>query len=99
MNVKVIARYAVLLLAILNQWLADNGLSPIPVSEEGISTFLLTVVALYTAWKGNPVTKEAQWAHMKMKKYKAEKKFAQATGQLPVGYNVEPTNLDDLKQD
>lgn len=98
MNVKVIARYAVLILAIVNQWLADHNMSPIPVDEDTISTTLLTVIALYTAWKDNPVTKEAQWANQKLKKYKAENKIAKATGQAPAT-QVDPINLDELKQD
>lgn len=99
MEVKVMVRYIILVLAIVNQWLANKGLSPIPVDEESISTMILTAIGLYTAWKNNPVSKEAKWANQKMKKYKAEKKFANATGQLPVGYTVDPTDLNELKAD
>lgn len=97
MKAKVITRYAVLVLALINQFLANKGISPIPVDEETISSIILTVIALYTTYKDNPTTKEGRWANQKLKKYKAEKKYRNATGQAPViNENVEPTNLDEL---
>ena len=97
MKAKVITRYAVLVLALINQFLANKGISPIPVDEETISSIILTVIALYTTYKDNPTTKEGRWANQKLKKYKAEKKYRNATGQAPVANeNVEPTNLDEL---
>ena len=97
MEPKVIARYAVLFLALVNQFLANKGISPIPVDEETISSIILTGVALYTTYKDNPTTKEGKWANQKLKKYKAEKKYRKATGQAP-GKNedIQPTNLDEL---
>ncbi|ETO51485.1 hypothetical protein Y002_14160, partial [Staphylococcus aureus MUM270] len=47
MDAKVITRYIVLILALVNQFLANKGISPIPVDDETIS-IILTVVALYT---------------------------------------------------
>ena len=47
MKAKVITRYAVLVLALINQFLANKGISPIPVDEETISSIILTVIALY----------------------------------------------------
>ena len=97
MKAKVITRYAVLVLALINQFLANKGISPIPVDEETISSIILTVIALYTTYKDNPTTKEGRWANQKLKKYKAEKKYHNATGQAPItNENVEPTNLDEL---
>lgn len=96
MNIKVVARYAVLLLALVNQFLANKGISPIPLDEETISSIFLTAVALYTTYKDNPTSKEGQWANQKLKKYKAEKKYRKATGGAPVKEVVNPTNLDDL---
>lgn len=97
MKAKVITRYAVLVLALINQFLANKGISPIPVDEETISSIILTVIALYTTYKDNPTTKEGRWANQKLKKYKAEKKYRNATGQaLVTNENVEPTNLDEL---
>lgn len=97
MKAKVITRYAVLVLALINQFLANKGISPIPVDEETISSIILTVIALYTTYKDNPTTKEGRWANQKLKKYKAEKKYSNATGQAPVtNEKVEPTNLDEL---
>ncbi|MCI2924815.1 MULTISPECIES: phage holin [Staphylococcus] len=96
MEVKVIVRYIVLIMAIVNQFLANRGLSPIPVDEETISTIALAVIGLYTAWKDNPTSKEGQWANKKLKKYKAEKKYRQATGQAPTKEYIEPSDLDEL---
>ena len=67
-------RYIVLLLALVNQWLADKGLSPIPVDEETISTIITTVVGLYVAYKDNPLSKEGKQANDKLKQLKYEKK-------------------------
>ena len=67
-------RYIVLLLALINQWLADKGLSPIPVDEETISTIITTVVGLYVAYKDNPLSKEGKQANDKLKELKYEKK-------------------------
>lgn len=69
MKAKVITRYAVLVLALINQFLANKGISPIPVDEETISSIILTVIALYTTYKDNPTTKEGRWANQKLKKY------------------------------
>lgn len=96
MNIKVVARYIVLLLALLNQYLTTKGINPLPViSEEDISSLLMTIMGLYMAWKNNPNTKEAEWANQKMKKYKAEKKYIQATGQMPQKEVVEPVSYEE----
>ncbi|MBF7025959.1 phage holin [Staphylococcus kloosii] len=89
MNTGTIVRFIVLILALVNQWLANKGLSPIPVDEDSISSMIVTVVALYTAYKDNPTSKQGQWANQKLKKYKAEKKYQKATGKAPV------TNKED----
>ena len=60
-------------MAIVNQFLANRGLSPIPVDEETISTIVLAGIGLYTAWKDNPTSKEGQWANKKLKNTKLRK--------------------------
>ncbi len=80
MDAKVITRYIVLILALVNQFLANKGISPIPVDEESVSSIILTVVALYTTYKDNPTSQEGKWANQKLKKYKAENKYRKATG-------------------
>lgn len=97
MKINVIARYIVLLMALVNQWLANKGISPIPVDEETISLILLAGVSFFMADKDNPRTKEGNWANQKLKKYKAEKKYTKATGQAPIKADEEPTSLDELK--
>lgn len=60
MEAKVMARYVVLILALVNQFLANKGISPIPVDEESISSIILTVIALYTTYKDNPTSQEGR---------------------------------------
>lgn len=91
-NTGTIVRFTLLVLALINQWLANKGISPIPVDEESISSIILTIVALYTTYKDNPTTKEGRWANQKLKKYKAEKKYKNATGQAPIT-NIQEENL------
>lgn len=91
-NTGTIVRFTLLVLALINQWLANKGISPIPVDEETISSIILTIVALYTTYKDNPTTKEGRWANQKLKKYKAEKKYKNATGQAPIT-NIQEENL------
>ena len=81
-------RYIVLLLALINQWLADKGLSPIPVDEETISTIITTVVGLYVAYKDNPVTKEGKKANDELKQLKYEKKQP-TTGKAPSNFDAD----------
>ncbi|UOC13931.1 phage holin, partial [Staphylococcus agnetis] len=60
MDIKVVARYIVLILALVNQYLTTKGINPLPViSEEDISSLLMTIMGLYMAYKNNPNTKEA----------------------------------------
>lgn len=68
MDAKVITRYIVLILALVNQFLANKGISPIPVDDETISSIILTVVALYTTYKDNPTSQEGKWANQKLKR-------------------------------
>ncbi|MCO4341390.1 phage holin [Staphylococcus agnetis] len=96
MNIKVVARYIVLLLALLNQYLTTKGITPLPViSEEDISSIIMTIMGLYMAYKNNPNTKEAEWANQKMKKYKAEQKYIKATGGMPQKEIVEPVEIEE----
>ena len=94
MDAKVITRYIVLILALVNQFLANKGISPIPVDDETISSIILTVVALYTTYD-NPTSQEGKWANQKLKKYKAENKYRKATGQAPIKEVMTPTNMND----
>lgn len=84
METTTIIRLAVLLLAIVNSFLASKGISPIPLEEELISNIILAVVAIYTTYKDTPISKEAKDAHKEMKVAKAEKQIAKATGGAPV---------------
>lgn len=74
MTIGAAVRFIVLILAIINQWLATKNISPIPVDEDSISSILLTLVALYTTYKDNPVTKEGHEANIEMKQKKLDKK-------------------------
>lgn len=81
-------RYIVLFLALINQWLADKRLSPIPIDEETISTIITTIVGLYVAYKDNPVTKEGKQANDKLKELKYEKKQP-TTGKAPSDFDAD----------
>ena len=83
MTIGPAVRFIVLILALINQWLATKNISPIPVDEDGISSILLTIVALYTAYKDNPVTKEGHQANIEMKQKKLDKKQG-ANGKAPI---------------
>ncbi|PTK90787.1 phage holin [Staphylococcus gallinarum] len=83
MTIGAAARFIVLILALINQWLATKNISPIPVDEDGISSILLTIVALYTAYKDNPVTKKGHQANIEMKQKKLDKKQG-ANGKAPI---------------
>ena len=84
MNTGTIVRTILLIMAWINQALALNGISPIPVDEVAISTVITGIVSLIAWWKNNSFTKEAKWADEKKNKYKAQKNMAQATGYAPI---------------
>ena len=74
MDVKVIARYIVLILALINQWLTTKHINPLPVvSENDISSIITTLMGLYMAYKNNPNSKEGKWANQKLKNIKQKR--------------------------
>ncbi|GAQ18044.1 SPP1 family holin [Oceanobacillus picturae] len=60
-----ITRLIVLVVLLVNQALVTFGWNPLPFSEEevyeGVSSVATVVVAVYTWWKNNNVTKKAQY--------------------------------------
>ncbi|MGW7927606.1 phage holin [Staphylococcus xylosus] len=80
-------RFIVLILALINQWLATKNISPIPVDEDSISSILTTIVALYTFYKDNPITKEGKKANDKLKQLKYEKKLP-TNGKAPSDFDA-----------
>nr|WP_182475066.1 phage holin [Staphylococcus gallinarum] len=74
MTIGAAVRFIVLILAIINQWLATKNISPIPVDEDSISSIILTGVALYSWYKNNPTSKEGHEANVEMKQKKLDKK-------------------------
>ncbi len=84
MDTGTIVRTILLVMVWVNQALALNGISPIPVDEVTISTVITGIVSLVAWWKNNNFTKEAKWGQEKTNKYKAQKKMAQATGASPI---------------
>ena len=71
-KITVIARVMSLILVLVNQWLSNKGISPIPVDE---STLMTVAVALFTAWKDNPFTEAAEKSNKEMKNLKAQNKY------------------------
>lgn len=84
MNKATILRFSLLILALINQFLANKGVSPIPVDEETISMIITSAIGLYVAYKDNPTSKEGKQANDKMKQLKAQKKLNKSTGKAPV---------------
>ncbi|PTE93384.1 phage holin [Staphylococcus equorum] len=71
-KVTVIVRVLSLILVLVNQWLSNKGVSPIPVDE---STLMTIAVALITMWKDNPFTNAAKESNKLMKELKTQKKY------------------------
>lgn len=84
MNKATILRFSLLIIALINQFLASKGISPIPVDEETISTIITAIIGLYVGYKDNPTSKEGKQANEHMKQLKAEKKLTKSTGKAPV---------------
>lgn len=63
---QAITRLIVLVILLINQTLVTLGWNPLPFSEEqiyeGVSSVAVVAVAIYTWWKNNNVSKEAQEA-------------------------------------
>ncbi|WP_053017990.1 phage holin [Staphylococcus haemolyticus] len=70
-DVGSIARTIALALAWINQILAMNKISPIPVDEMTISTVITGVVSLITWWKNNNFSHAAQKGQQKIHEVKA----------------------------
>lgn len=60
MDTGTIVRTILLILAWINQILAVNHISPIPVDEVSISTVITGAISLWTWWKNNNFTKAAK---------------------------------------
>ncbi|WP_415843841.1 phage holin [Staphylococcus gallinarum] len=83
MTIGAAVRFIVLIIAIINQWLATKNISPIPVDEDSISSIILTGVALYSWYKNNPTSKEGHNANIEMKQKKLDKKQG-TNGKAPI---------------
>lgn len=74
---QAITRLVVLAVLLLNQTLITIGWNPLPFSEdqifEAVSSAGTVIVAVYTWWKNNSVTKEAQEADAILRSKKAVK--------------------------
>src|SRR5699024_584652 len=71
-KVTVIVRVLSLILVLVNQWLSNKEVSPIPVDE---STLMTIAVALITMWKDNPFTDAAKESNKLLKELKTQKKY------------------------
>lgn len=74
---QAIIRLVVLIILLINQALITLGWHPLPFSEdqiyEGVSSVAVVFMAIYTWWKNNSVTKEAQRADTYLRKLKGDK--------------------------
>lgn len=59
-----IIRTAVLVIALINQFLVSAGYSPLPINDENselvVSTILTAVAAMVAWWKDNDITPDAR---------------------------------------
>ena len=67
----------VLVILLLNQTLISLGYNPLPFSEEqiyeGLSSVALVISAIYSWWKHNNITPEAEAAQVELERKKANK--------------------------
>lgn len=72
-----LVRLAVLVILLLNQTLISLGYNPLPFSEEqiyeGLSSVALVVSAIYSWWKHNNITPEAESAQVELERKKNRK--------------------------
>lgn len=79
MNYKyaAIGRLAVLVILLINQTLIAFNMSPLPFNDEeieaGVNAVLLFIAAVWSWWKNNAVTAEAQAAQRVLERKKGEK--------------------------
>ena len=71
MDTGTIVRTILLIMVWINQILAMNDISPIPVDEMTISTLITGVVSLVAWWKNNNFTHAAQKGQQKIHEVKA----------------------------
>ena len=74
---QALIRLVVLVILLINQTLMVLGWAPLPFSEEqiyeGVSSVALVVTAIYTWYKNNNVTKEAEKAQGYLNQLKGRK--------------------------
>ena len=74
---QALIRLVVLVILLINQTLMVLGWSPLPFSEEqiyeGVSSVAVVAVAIYTWYKNNNVTKEAEKAQGYLNQLKGRK--------------------------
>lgn len=72
-----IIRLIVLVILLLNQTLISLGYNPLPFSEEqiyeGLSSVALVVSAIYSWWRHNNITPEAEAAQVELERKKNRK--------------------------
>lgn len=74
---QAIVRLVVLVILLVNQSLIVMGWTPFPFSEEqiyeGLSSVATVIVAIYSWWKNNNITEEAQQAQEYLDELKSRK--------------------------
>ena len=80
-----IVRTILLILAWVNQILAMNHISPIPVDEMTISTVITGIISLVAWWKNNNFTHAAHKGQQKIHEVKAGTE--NTNGKAPIGGN------------
>lgn len=103
MDKAMIVRTLLFLYASVNQILISRGYSPLPFVEGDVEQVINVIIGAYASieiwYKNNNVSPEARRAQDKLDKYKAEKKYAKATGGTLSSIKGEPLGADiDIRE-
>ncbi|AJC95726.1 MULTISPECIES: phage holin [Staphylococcus] len=104
MEKSMIIRTTLFIYAAVNQLLLTRGYSPLPFVEGDIEQIINLVIGIYSSFeiwrKNNNYTPEAKRAQEKLNKYKAEAKYAKATGGTLSVIKDQPLGADiDIREE
>lgn len=104
MDKAMIIRTALFIYAAVNQILLTRGYSPLPFADGDIEQIINLIIGTYSSFeiwrKNNNYTPEAKRAQEKLNKYKAEAKYAKATGGTLSVIKDQPLGADiDIREE
>ncbi|WP_415408879.1 phage holin [Staphylococcus agnetis] len=104
MDKSMIIRTALFIYAAVNQILLTRGYSPLLFADGDIEQIINLIIGAYASFeiwrKNNNYTPEAKRAQEKLNKYKAEAKYAKATGGTLSVIKDQPLGADiDIREE